>query len=403
MKLNHAAYRTYQFATKQAAKFLDFNPPETLTGAGCITQLPARIKKLGINKVLLVTDAGITKLGLTYSLLKALEDESITYFIYDKTQPNPTIENIEQAKQMYLDNACEGLIAFGGGSPMDCAKVAAARVAKPAQPVSKMRGFVKILKKLPPLFAVPTTAGTGSETTIAAVVTDPQTHIKYAVTDPSLKPVLAVLDPKLTVGLPSHITAATGMDALTHAVEAIIGRSNTEQTEQWALKATALVFENLQTAYSQPQDLAARENMLTASFYAGAAFTRAYIGYVHAIAHCMGGMYGTPHGLANAVILPYVLDWFGSSAYQRLAMLARAAHIGSESSSDEVRAKAFIAAIRQLNADLGLPAVLDCVRAQDVELIAQRAVKEGNPYYPVPRIISIDECMAVVRRCGGLQ
>ena len=210
---------------------------------------------------------------------------------------------------------------------MDCAKVAAARVVRPNKPIPKMRGVLKVMRKLPPFFAVPTTAGTGSETTIAAVVTNPATHEKYAINDPVLRPKYAVLDPELTIGLPPHITSTTGMDALTHAVEAYIGHSNTRDTEQKARLAVKLIFANIEKVYQNGKDIDARGQMLLASYYAGVAFTRAYVGYVHAIAHNLGGLYGIAHGLANAIILPYVLEYYGESAHHRLAELADVAGI----------------------------------------------------------------------------
>ena len=254
--------------------------------------------------MMIVTDKGLTGLNLLDGLYEGLKADGIDYVVYDKTQPNPSIDNIEEVRKLYLDNGCQGFIAFGGGSPMDCAKGAAARVVCPNKTVQKMRGQLKIRKKLPPFFAVPTTAGTGSETTLAAVVTDTKTHEKYALNDPVLRPKYAVLDPELTVGLPPHITSTTGMDALTHAVEAYIGHSNTKDTSEKAEVATKLIFENLEEAYKNGKDLHAREQMLLASHYAGIAFTRAYVGNVHAIAHNLGGFYGVPHGLANAIILP---------------------------------------------------------------------------------------------------
>ena len=223
-------YRTYQKVLKVAMCFMNWKEPELLPGEGAILRLPAFIKNKNINKVLIVTDKGLMNLHILDPLFEQLKKDKVDYVVYDGVQPNPTIPSIEECKEMYIDNNCEGIIAFGGGSPMDCAKAAAARVVKPKQSVRKMRGYLKVHKKLPPFFAVPTTAGTGSETTLAAVVTDPTTHEKNAICDPCLRPKYAVLDPALTTGLPPHITSTTGMDALTHAVEAYIGKSNVKST-----------------------------------------------------------------------------------------------------------------------------------------------------------------------------
>ena len=398
MSFNNVYCRAFQKTMKVAVNFLDWTPPQVLKGAGSIKELPALVKKQGVNNVLVVTDKGLMGLHLLDSLFEGLEAEGIKYSVFDGVQPNPTIYNVEDALKIYKDNNCEGFIAFGGGSPMDCAKITAARVVRPNKSPSDMRGLLKIRKKLPPFFAVPTTAGTGSETTIAAVISNPDTHEKNAVNDPSLRPAFAILDPELTVGLPPHITSTTGMDALTHAVEAYIGKSNTKQTENDAKIATKLVFENIEKAYENGKDLEARENMLVASFHAGLAFTRAYVGYVHAIAHNLGGMYGIPHGLANAVILPYVLDYFGETAYKRLAELADIAGVSGAACGDREKAKKFIAAIRELNAKMGIPDKFDQIKDEDIPLIAERALKEGNPLYPVPKIMDIEDCKALIKK-----
>ena len=393
--------RAYQGVFKMAMPFLNWDEPYLLKGPGAVKDLPALIKSKGIMNVLVVTDKGLMGLHLLDGMFEALETQGIKYSVYDGVQPNPTIDNIEEARRIYLKNNCKGIIAFGGGSPMDCAKAAGARVTNPNQQVVDMRGQLKIRHALPPFFAVPTTAGTGSETTLAAVVSNPKTHEKNAINDPKLRPKYAVLDPELTLGLPPHITSTTGMDALTHAVEAYIGRSNTKTTEKYAEDATKLIFENLETAYKDGKNVAARENMLIASFYAGMAFTRAYVGYVHAIAHNLGGIYGTPHGLANAVILPYVLEYFGESAYERLARLADVAGITNQSQSNEEKAKLFIAKIKEMNKNMNIPEHFDFIEDKDIPTLIERALKEGNPLYPVPKIMDENDCREVILKIRG--
>lgn len=390
-------YRIYQKTFKVAMCFMDWSEPELLEGAGSVLRLPEFIKHKGINKVLVVTDAGLMNLHLLDPMFAKLEEVGLEYVVYDGVQPNPTIPNIEDCKDMYIQNGCQGIIAFGGGSSMDCAKAAGARVVKPNQSVRDMRGYLKVHKKLPPFFAVPTTAGTGSETTVAAVVTDPDTHEKNAINDICLRPKFAVLDPELTVGLPPHITSTTGMDAMTHAVEAYIGKSNTRQTREQAEKATKLIHENIEKAYNNGKDYEARANMLKGSYWAGCAFTRAYVGYVHAIAHNLGGLYGTPHGLANAVILPYVLDWYADAAYPQLAKLADIIGITTPSMSVEEKGKAFIAEIRRLNKAMNIPEKFDMIKEEDMPTLVKRALKEGNPGYPVPKIMDAKDCEAVIR------
>lgn len=397
-KMYEAYCRTYQNVMKVATGFLDWTEPQLIKGSGAVTKLPQVIKELGYNNVLVVTDKGLMGLHLLDSMFEELKNNDIAYVVYDGVQPNPTIDNIEEAKDLYLGNGCQAIIAFGGGSPMDCAKACGARIARPNTEIPKMRGVLKVLKKIPTLFAVPTTAGTGSEATLAAVVSNPKTHEKNAINDPVLRPKYAVLDPALTLGLPPHITSTTGMDALTHAVEAYIGNSNTPDTEEKARMATKMIFANLETAYKDGKNVEARENMLLASYYAGVAFTRAYVGYVHAIAHNLGGMYGIPHGLANAVILPYVLDYFGESAYKRLAELADVAGLDCAGKSDEEKAKMFIAEIRRMNKDMNIPEKFEQIKESDISLIADRALKEGNPLYPVPKIMDKAECVAIIRQ-----
>ncbi len=396
-KLFNVYCRAYQSIMKFAVNFLDWTEPELIKGEGAVKLLPAKIREKGLNSVLVVTDKGLMGLNLLDSLFKGLEETGINYVVYDGVQPNPTIDNIEAALELYKTNSCEGIVAFGGGSPMDCAKACGARVARPEKSIPEMRGVLKVIKKLPPLFAVPTTAGTGSETTIAAVVSNPVTHEKNAINDPRLRPKVAVLDPELTLGLPKKITSTTGMDALTHAVEAYIGRSNTKSTRECAEKATKMIFDNILTAYEDGKNITARENMLEASYLAGLAFTRAYVGYVHAIAHNLGGMYGTPHGLANAVILPYVLDYYGASAYKPLAKLADIAGFETAGMDDEQKAQLFIAKIREYNEKMGIPSKFDFIKEEDIPTIAKRALKEGNPLYPVPKIMDMADCTFVIR------
>lgn len=395
MSIEKAFCRVYQKVMFVFMLFLDWSEPQMLTGPGSVKKLPALIKEKGLSKVLVVTDKGLMGLGLLNGLFEELDKTGIGYVVYDGVQPNPSIENIEEAKDMYNANGCQGIIAFGGGSPMDCAKIAAARVVRPNKPVEKMRGVMKIMKKLPPLFAVPTTAGTGSETTLAAVVTNTKTHEKNACNDPVLRPKYAVLDPELTVGLPPHITSTTGMDALTHAVEAYIGKSNVKATIDYAEKAVKMIFANLETAYNDGKNIEARNQMLLASFYAGMAFTRAYVGYVHAIAHNLGGMYGIPHGLANAVILPVVLEAYGDAVYDKLAALADIVGITGGTNAD--KAKAFIAEIYAMNERMNIPKGFTQIKEEDIPTIIERALKEGNPLYPVPVIFGKEKITAIVK------
>ncbi len=401
-----AYYRTYQFIQGLGMNFLPWIEPKIIEGKDSIIKLPLVIRNKGIRSVLVVTDPGLMGLRLLDSLFEALDTADIKYSLYDQVQPNPTIENIEAALKIYNENNCKAIIAFGGGSPMDCAKVTGARVARPNRSVTKMRGLFKVIlpdfkmgSLFPPvLFAVPTTAGTGSETTIAAVVSNPQTHEKYPINDPVIRPRYAVLDPVLTVGLPPHITATTGMDALTHAVESYIGKFyNNEATRMKAVLAVEMIFNNVEKAYHDGKDLEARGQMLLASYYAGYSFTRGGVGYVHGIGHNLGGMYGVPHGLAMSVIMPYILEWYGDAAHKPLAELAEVAGVSKFGMSRAQKARAFIEAIKALNSRLNIPNKFDCIKDEDIPTIAERALFECNPMYPVPKIMGKEDCMAVIK------
>ncbi len=404
--LKKAYYRTYQFIMGLAMKCIPWIEPIIIDGTDSINKLPAVIKEQGITSVLVVTDPGLMGIHLLDSLFETLNSAGIKYYLYDQVQPNPTIDNIEAALKIYNANNCQAIIAFGGGSPMDCAKVTGARVARPNRSVTQMRGLFKVIlpavkmgSLLPPtLFAVPTTAGTGSETTIAAVVSDPQTHEKYPITDPVIRPQYAVLDPLLTVGLPPHITSTTGLDALAHAVESYIGKFyNNEDTRKKAVLAVEIIFKNIEKAYNNGKDIDARGKMLLASHYAGYSFTRGGVGYVHGIGHNLGGMYGVPHGLAMSVILPYVLEWYGEAAHKPLAKLADVAGVSLPGMSQPQKAGSFIDAIKALNGRMNIPNKFDCIKNEDIPTIAERALSECNPTYPVPKIMNKEECMAVIR------
>ena len=373
---------------KIALPFLPYRKPKII---GSVKALPDIIKKKKCNNALIITDAGIRSLGLTRRLEKALEQAGIPYTIYDKTVANPTTENVSEALELYQTCGCDCIIGFGGGSSMDCAKAVGARIAKPNQSLAKMKGILKIHKKLPLLMAIPTTAGTGSETTLAAVITDADTRYKYAINDFPLIPRYAVLDPKVTLSLPPFITATTGMDALTHAVEAYIGRSTTYGTRQDALMAVKLIFENIDTAYNDGNNVEARRNMLHASFYAGCAFTKSYVGYIHAIAHSLGGEYNVPHGFANAVILPHLLIAYGDTIHRKLSKLSIAAGLADEQTPADEAARRFICAIKDMKKRFGIGDTIPQIREEDIPKLAHYADKEANPLYPVPVLMNASE------------
>lgn len=343
--------------------------------------------KYGVKRPLIVCD----KQALERGALEPFFDSAsgvLDCAVYDGVLPNPTVEQVEQGLSIYKSFNCDAILAFGGGSAMDCAKAIGARVVRPTKTVNQMKGLLKVRRRLPPFFAVPTTAGTGSECTVAAVITDGNTRDKYAINDFSLIPHFAILDPKLTQSLPPFLTATTGMDALTHAVEAYIGRGNTRKTKKQAEQAVRLIFENLPEATSNGNDLTARANMQYASYLAGLAFTRAYVGYAHALAHALGGTYGIAHGFANAVLLPRVLEAYGKSAYKPLAKLAKIIKAADVSDKPKVAANKFIAAVDKLNQSLSISSAFEGkIKEKDFDALAKHADKEANPLYPVPKLM----------------
>ena len=380
--------RTFQAAFRIALPVLPYREPQIINSCAELSKV---IKKENIRAVLIVTDKGIVNNGLVNPVADALEASCIPHCIYADTQPNPTVQNVEDALKVYKAHKCNALIAIGGGSAMDCAKAVGARVAYPKRSVNQLGGKLKVWRKLPTLIAIPTTAGTGSETTLAAMITDTDTHRKYAIMSFPVIPHYAVLDASLTYSLPPHLTASTGVDALTHAVEAYIGRSTTRETRKLAIEATKLVFENVEKAYTNGSDHKARENMLHAAYKAGIAFSKSYVGYIHAVAHSLGGKYGTPHGLANAVIMPYVLQAYGKYVYRKLHRLGVAIGVAAKEDTPMTGAIKFINAVKELNARMNIPTKLSGIQKKDIYALAKHAEKEANPLYPVPILFTRKE------------
>ena len=380
--------RTFQTVFKLALPILPYREPKILNTDEDVISI---LKSFNVTNALLVTDKGIKGLGLTADLENACESANIKLAIFDQTVPNPTTQNVADCLSLYKQNNCQAIIAFGGGSVMDCAKATGVLVARPNKTLGQLKGILKVHKKLPTLIAVPTTAGTGSETTLAAVITDSETRHKYAINDFPLIPKYAMLKPSLTVGLPKHITSTTGMDALTHAIEAYIGNSTTKQTRKCALFAIKTIFENLLEAYNNPTNIEARKNLLHASYNAGLAFTKSYVGYVHAVAHSLGGKYNVAHGLANAVILPYVLKMYGKKIFKKLWEIGVYCGLFDTSTSKEVGAKIIIEKIEQMNSDMNIGTRIDVIDEKDIPSLAKTAEHEANPLYPVPVLYTAEQ------------
>lgn len=369
--------------------------PVTYIGEGRVLLIPEILGTYGISRVLVVTDKSLMSLGLLTPMLDKIRASGIQAVIYDDVQPDPTYDTVNKGLAICNENRCEGIVAFGGGSVLDSAKVISLAFANQCSPES-LKGMLKAKKMRIPLFAVPTTAGTGSETTIAAVISNPATHSKTVVVDGKGVPDVAVLDPALTTGLPPHITAATAMDALTHALEAYISDYATTRTKRLSEAAIRLIYKNIRHVYQNPGDLKAREDMLVASFYAGMAFTATYVGYVHAFAHNYGGKFGIPHGLANAVILPHVMQFSLPACKREFAHLAGILNLDGR--NEEKLAQAFVDSIWKLNEDLNIPKKLDKFPKSAVEEICTAAFKEAHGTYPVPRYMSRREAIDILNQ-----
>ncbi len=372
--------------------------PSIYIGAGSALQLCDTMAQLDLKHVLVVTDKPLLDLGLIDALRDRLESHGVQITVFDGVKPDPSVSVVRAGQALLKSAGCDSVLAIGGGSSMDSAKVIALGAANDLD-VEQCVGLKK--GKLPalPLYAIPTTAGTGSEVTFAAIISDDETHQKLAVADPKIVPLAAALDPELMTGLPPHITAATGMDALTHAIESYINIWDTPECLQYGKAATKLILNNLQTACQQGDDIAAREAMALASYYAGLAFTTCLVGYVHAVSHQLGGHYGVPHGLGNAIVLPHVLERFQDDATTRLAELAVHCELGDASESESVLARKLIDRIWALNEAIGIPRTTDLIQDKDIDAIVDAALTEGSGY-PVPRFFERDECLALVK---GLQ
>ena len=379
--------RTFQAVLKVGNYFMGYRMPTYLEGPGKIRELGAFLKEKNINDVLVVTGTGMVRRGQVQPLLDGFESAGIRYTLQAFDHPDPSSDDVELGFKTYKENGCKALVALGGGSRIDCAKGIAAKAVHPKKKVSQLQGLLKVHWPIPPFVAIPTTAGAGSETTVAAVITDSATHRKAAINDPFLIPKYAVLDPELTVGLPPYTTATTGMDALAHAVEAYTNHTyNTKLENRLAKEAVKLIHDNILVAFEDGANLEARQNMQRGAFYAGRAFTRGCVGYVHAVGHTLGGLYVVAHGLAMAVLLPHVMREFGASAHKRLAELADVCGIGGENEAE--KANAFIRWIEETNKKMGLPDSFDVIREEDIDQMIAWASKEANPLYPVPVVWS---------------
>jgi len=394
------AYRLVKPFQWPTSRVVPIPRPTTFVGPDSALKLCDSIAQFGFRRVLIVTDAVLVRLGLVEPLRAALAARGVEVAVHDGITPDPTHDVLQRGYEAAKAHRSDAILAVGGGSVIDAAKVIGAMVVSGKSP-AQLVGMLKVGKPMLPLFAIPTTAGTGSEVTVAAVVTDPVAHLKAAVIDPKLVPAAAALDPLMMKGMPKSITAATGMDALTHAIEAYTNRWPHAETAFHAVSAVRMIFANLPRACADGDDLEAREAMALASFYAGLAFTKAYVGYVHAFSHKVGGMYGVPHGLGNAILLPYVLDFLKDAplAEQRLAELAVAIGAGQASEPRAALARRFVERVRELNRTVGIPEKLEALKSADIPAVARAAMIEAHRDYPVPKNMSLAEAEALLRGC----
>jgi len=390
-------YRSYHFIAGAAIKCVPFPKQEIITDSKNLTICTELLLKQNINSVFIASSRSVHRNGLLDDLLTSLIKENIKYAIYEDIGANPTISNVENGLKIFKANNCKAIIMVGGGSPMDCAKAIGLRVACPNLSYKDMRSMLKITHRIPYTIAIPTTAGTGSESTVAAVISDPQNQDKYAIVSPFLMPHAVILDGSLTLLLSPQYTAYTGMDALTHAIEAYIGIMDTRASNIEALNACKLIFDNLEIAYNDSSNIKARNAMLLASNKAGFAFTRVYVGYVHAISHALSAMYNLGHGLTNAIILPYILEYYGSSIYKKMGEIARFSSIGPSEASDKELTEILIAKIKEMNNIFSIPDHIEEIKEADIEIIVKKALHEANPGYPVPKIMEKKDCTQILR------
>lgn len=393
-------YKGLAKALKVAAAVIPMPKPTLFSGADSSLEICDAISQLGVKKLLIVTDEVLVSIGLLDGITNRLTDVGVKFVIYDKILPDPTYTQAEDGLKILRKNNCDAVLAIGGGSPIDASKAIAA-LATNNKPIKKMAGLFKLRRAPLPFFAIPTTAGTGSEVTIVSVLSDPITHQKTPIIDPKLVPMMAALDGKLMRGLPPTVTAATGMDALTHAIESYISVNATSDTEAYSIAATKLIMQNLGTAVKDGNNIEARQNMAMASYYAGLAFTKASVGYVHAIAHNFGALYQTPHGLANSIVLPHVLDYSKDQITDRLADLAIASGLKKGSESKQQLANKFIKQIRTMLSEFNIPSQLDALKQEDVPKIAKLALEEAHMNYPVPKYMDQKTCESLILKMAA--
>ena len=398
MNVFRRAYcRAYQKVIFLVQNLLHFRVPETIEGSGSLSLVAEKLQKKGKRHPLIIATPSMVRNNYLPKLTEPLEKSGIAYDVFTKVEPNSPFPVINEAYSIYAAHSCDCLIAMGGGSALDTAKAVGAKATKPKKSLSSFKGVLKVGKKIPYLIAIPTTAGSGSEATVAAVVYNPANHDKFSINDPHLIPSLAVLDADLLASLPPKLIASTGMDALTHALESYIGKAGTPLSKRTALEAMELIRNHLCAFYSDPSDATHREGMQKAAFLAGVSFTRGYVGYVHALAHSLGGLYGVAHGYANAVLLPHVLEAYGKKAEKKLAKAASFLKLAPDNSTRKEKADALISWVKELNKKMDIPEKFaNLILDENLDELALHSDKEANPLYPVPKELDKDELKKIL-------
>ncbi|MGU8577476.1 L-threonine dehydrogenase [Clostridium perfringens] len=375
-----------------------FMPAISLMGADCLKDAGDQVGELGFKKALIVTDKVLGQIGIVKKVTDVLDNKNIEYAIYDETKPNPTVKNVNDGLALLKEKECDFVISLGGGSAHDCAK-GIALLATNGGEIKDYEGVDKSKKPQLPMVGINTTAGTGSEMTLFAIITDEERHIKMALVDKHLTPIIAVNDPMLMLAMPKSLTAATGMDALTHAIEAYVSTSATPITDACAEKAIELISNYLVNAVENGQDVEARDMMAYAEYLAGMAFNNASLGYVHAMAHQLGGFYNLPHGVCNAILLPHVQEYNKATSASRLAKIAKIMGGNIEGLTDEQGADLCIDMIKSLSQTIGIPEGLGVlgVKENDFETLATNALNDACSLTN-PRKGKLEEVIAIFKK-----
>jgi alcohol dehydrogenase class IV len=397
---NQIVGKGYVTGLKAVTYILNIPKPTIFMSKDSSLRLCESVAQFGLNRLLIVTDQALYDMGLLDPILEQLTTSGLRFSIFTEVEPDPTFSVVEAGLSQYRRDNCDSVMAIGGGSSIDAAKVIALAASNEVEP-KELVGILKGKKPAAPFFAIPTTAGTGSEATIGAVISDSITHKKELVIDTKIVPLVAALDPALMTGLPAHITAATGMDALTHLLEAYISGMATTESDYYARSGIQMIFENLPKLHKRGNNLKAREKMALASYYGGLTINIAGLGYVHAFAHQIGAKYRMPHGESNAKVLPYVLEFNKASSAGRLAELARCLGLAKGNESETELADGFIAEVKTLISKLDIESTIPQIKRADFAEIIQDAFKEANSTYAVAKYMSYDEAEVMLERISG--